>query len=523
MSESISKLQAHTETSEDEIGKMIILISDGGMLDELDDPLNENLLTEAKNADIKIYTVGVGAEVDEEILHKIAEATGGEYYYASTNEEISNLSTKIGAARAKDIDMTDSDEDGLPDVFEIAGMQVQEGGIVYTAWDNPDTDGDGLLDGEEIVMHNNWSTGTVTFTMVSDPNLVDTDGDGLSDNQDSDPLFPNSQINEENTQQLLDVFDEYLNEIMPPIYDENGNIITAENAECEITWKYFNDKLWPMLLDSGKAQLGQEYAAYTSWRRQTYGTTGIEEIWVTSNNYISYYLDALCNELADSEISSKILNQVFLGNYSEDITISGTTGQIILGFSGIDFIADIRDVTYDVSHWEWSWSHAGQTGLDLIGIIPIIGSLKNCNEFSELSKLSKVDASTEIEKSVSRIDELIKSGKSEFAIKDSKEFTDLITQNAREVFVNKTSQLDTADVVINKQQWLEGEILSTIFKERWFAFIKTSECDENVYFDKRSYKGPERNLVPGKKVRFLLDSKKENNEILYFATKVEIL
>lgn len=108
-------------------------------------------------------------------------------------------------------------------------------------------------------------------------------------------------------------------------------------------------------------------------------------------------------------------------------------------------------------------------------------------------------------------------------VKDSKEFTDLITQNAREVFVNKTSQLDTADVVINKQQWLEGEILSTIFKERWFAFIKTSECDENVYFDKRSYKGPERNLVPGKKVRFLLDSKKENNEILYFATKVEIL
>ncbi|WP_297182503.1 hypothetical protein, partial [uncultured Phocaeicola sp.] len=121
------------------------------------------------------------------------------------------------------------------------------------------------------------------------------------------------------------------------------------------------------------------------------------------------------------------------------------------------------------------------------------------------------------------ITEWVKSGKSKFAIKDSKEFTDIVTKNAREVFVNKTSQLDTFDIEINKQQWLEGEILSTIFKERWFAFIKTSECDENVYFDKRSYKGLERNLVSGKKVRFLLDSKKENNEILYFATKVEIL
>ena len=190
LSESISKLKASTETSEEKIGKMIMLISDGGMLDELDDPLDENLLTEAKKANIKIYTVGVGAEVDEEILHKIAEATGGEYYYASTNEEISELSTKIGATRAKDIDMTDSDEDGLPDVFEIAGMQVQGGRVVYTTWNNPDTDGDGLLDGEEIIVHNNWSTGTVTFTMISDPRLVDSDGDGIEDAEDEEPLIP---------------------------------------------------------------------------------------------------------------------------------------------------------------------------------------------------------------------------------------------------------------------------------------------------------------------------------------------
>lgn len=64
------------------------------------------------------------------------------------------------------------------------------------------------------------------------------------------------------------------------------------------------------------------------------------------------------------------------------------------------------------------------------------------------------------------ITEWVKSGKSEFAIKDSKEFTDLITQNAREVFVNKTSKLDTVDIIINKQQWLEGEILSAIFKKK---------------------------------------------------------
>lgn len=119
--------------------------------------------------------------------------------------------------------------------------------------------------------------------------------------------------------------------------------------------------------------------------------------------------------------------------------------------------------------------------------------------------------------------EWIRLGRSEFAIKDSKEFTDVITQIAREVFVNKTTQLDSDDTVINNEQWLHGEILSTKFREHWFAFIKTSECDANVYFDKRSYNGPERSLIPGKKVRFLVNVKKENGEILYFATKVEIL
>ncbi|MCD7811636.1 MAG: VWA domain-containing protein, partial [Ruminococcus sp.] len=199
LEKSISMLLSNQEITEDNVGKMIILISDGGMLDELDDPLDENLLTEAKNADIKIYTVGVGAEVNEEILHKIAETTGGEYYYTSTNEEISDLYTEIGVARAKDIDMTDFDEDGLPDIFEIVGMQLQDGTVIHTDQNdetdtfvtdptNPDSDGDGLLDGEEIIFHYDELTGTVTFTMTSDPRLVDTDGDGLSDTCDPNPL-----------------------------------------------------------------------------------------------------------------------------------------------------------------------------------------------------------------------------------------------------------------------------------------------------------------------------------------------
>ena len=116
--------------------------------------------------------------------------TCDEYYYASTNEEISNLSTEIVAARAKDIDMTDSDEDGLPDVFEIAGMQVQDGTVIYTDPTETSSDNDDLDDGEEIILNYNKVTGTVSFTMFSDPNLEDTDGDGIWDDEDENPKDP---------------------------------------------------------------------------------------------------------------------------------------------------------------------------------------------------------------------------------------------------------------------------------------------------------------------------------------------
>lgn len=184
LSESISKLTTRTETSEETVGKMIILISDGGMLDDLDEPLNEDLLAEAKREGIKIYTIGVGVNVDEEILHKIAKATGGEYYYASTNDEISDLSVELKISKMKDIDMTDLDKDGLPDIFESIGMRLQDGTIIYTDPNKADSDTDGLLDGEEIDFHYDKSTGSIIFTMISNPNLKDSDGDGVIDNED---------------------------------------------------------------------------------------------------------------------------------------------------------------------------------------------------------------------------------------------------------------------------------------------------------------------------------------------------
>ncbi len=80
------------------------------------------------------------------------------------------------------------------------------------------------------------------------------------------------------------------------------------------------------------------------------------------------------------------LEQVVKGNFSDKVTLLGTTGQIGLGLLGIDLPMDIRDVVADFTRWEWSWGHAGQTALDLVGLIPVIGAVKYGDEVGTLVK-----------------------------------------------------------------------------------------------------------------------------------------
>lgn len=192
LSESIDKLKLASKDSQ----KIIILMSDGGMLEDLVEPLNDALLKDAKNSGIKIYTIGLGDKSDESILKRIAEETGGEYYRAAKASELTKLYEKLGVE--KDFDLTDTDKDGLADIFEICGMKLESGEVIYTDPLNPDSDGDGKLDGEEINPKYKYlqgvpsniqcSTKSIYFEMISDPNNADTDGDGILDDCDIEPL-----------------------------------------------------------------------------------------------------------------------------------------------------------------------------------------------------------------------------------------------------------------------------------------------------------------------------------------------
>ncbi len=159
-------------------------------------------LAEAKSKGIVIHTVGLGDSSGDIELRRIAEATGGTFMKAVTAQDLVDIFTEFGLG---EMDTTDTDGDGLYDVIEASGIRLQNGTVIYTKPYEADSDGDGLLDGEEIdptplniptnivllilskYEESDYSeVGEYYFRMISDPNNRDTDGDGYSDKDEID-------------------------------------------------------------------------------------------------------------------------------------------------------------------------------------------------------------------------------------------------------------------------------------------------------------------------------------------------
>lgn len=172
----------------------IILLSDGVS------SVSERTLDNARNAGIKIYTIGLGAGSYDLLLKRISDYTGGEFFKAYTSGDLVDIYSEVGFS---DFDTTDTDGDKLYDAVESAGIRIQNGQII-TGCDptKKDTDNDGLEDGQEIDPtirweRKIWTSPEITttnnrqyyFVMKSDPVTdEDTDNDGYSDIEDPDPL-----------------------------------------------------------------------------------------------------------------------------------------------------------------------------------------------------------------------------------------------------------------------------------------------------------------------------------------------
>lgn len=125
--------------------KSIILMSDG---DVNVSSLNIKI---AKDNDIKIHAVALGAGADSIALARYAEETGGEFFVVKSAAELKSIYDKLSANNQLNFDYySDSDHDGVPDDIEISGVPMPNGTLVFLDPNDSDTDKDGLSDGDEV-------------------------------------------------------------------------------------------------------------------------------------------------------------------------------------------------------------------------------------------------------------------------------------------------------------------------------------------------------------------------------------
>ena len=141
-----------------------------------------SLTQQAVDNAITMFTIGLGSGVDAALLQGIADATGGQYFPVATADDLPEVFDRIGG----ELGDIDTDGDGLLDKWEIEGMPVGSGRLVFSDPTDEDTDGDGLPDGFEISFQRDFAAPfpQFFFSMISDPNRVDSDGDRLDDSEE---------------------------------------------------------------------------------------------------------------------------------------------------------------------------------------------------------------------------------------------------------------------------------------------------------------------------------------------------
>ncbi len=161
--------------------RAIILLTDGV------GSYNSALTQQAIDNDIRIFTIGLGSDVDAALLSNIATATGGQYFPVARAEDLPNVFSRIPV----NLDPAgDEDLDGIQNGTEFKGVVTGTGATYLLDPFDADTDGDGLMDGDEVRL-GDFSV-LYAFFEFTDPTSIDSDGDGLTDGDELEvTLDPN--------------------------------------------------------------------------------------------------------------------------------------------------------------------------------------------------------------------------------------------------------------------------------------------------------------------------------------------
>ena len=222
--------------------------------------------------------------------------------------------------------MADSDEDGIPGYVETHGIMDNLGHVYYTDPENPDTDGDGLTDGEETGVLKTEANSYITYSysIISDPISIDSDNDGIDDPDEAE--FSTGMMDWDS---------------------DNDNL--ADGFELGIGTE-------PLIKDT-------DFDGYSDYEE-----------------YLDSDHDPLVYEKRYShyEVTKEIVLGAVLGEfgYEEHDSVYYLTGHLI---SGLVVVGDVRDFLASVSHGD----EIGAV-LNLAGLVPVYGDAgKVVSKFAE--------------------------------------------------------------------------------------------------------------------------------------------
>lgn len=287
--------------SSSDASKVIIVLTDGK--DNSSRSSSSYVTQTAVDNKIVIYTVGVGS-VNTAVLTNIAQSTGGGYYSASNFSQLEGIFDRLQV----DIDLyKDSDSDGISDYHEkkIASGQLRLGnGVPITNFAslnylNPDSDGDGIPDGQELIIKSQYVKDTDIYYcyLFSNPCKIDSDGDKLLDNEDPTPLVKHDSRFE----RIYDPKHRPVNEHIISLQEESDKVYNTEKPGLNDYWIYQKASL---TVEGGAiAQMPQASAALLYFLLnigKTY-TINAKKLINDSPNAKNHFYDNINQMLAASE------------------------------------------------------------------------------------------------------------------------------------------------------------------------------------------------------------------------------
>lgn len=407
-----NSLDLLTDSSETYGYKMIVVLSDGK-----DEPSTSyegyyaDLVDRAKNNNIIVYTVGVGSGIDTSKLTRIAEETGGKYYYASYASEINDVFYEI---QKDTIDLTaDKNNDKIPDYYndliKNGEMVLSNGSSEFIGIDfnydengefSNDYDGDGVVNGDELIIKENGNR--VYAVMISDPMMKYSDSDEYNDYQEkimgTDPMVPT----------YLESCIDY------PINDDNFIYVDILNTEDKI-WNKAARNFWSSITFNWDHQ-DEAKSLITSFFKNYYELDSIKSMSNDVEKEVSQLLaeeaiDSVCDiasvgsDIPDDIISFKkaIKRWKSSGNSAKNLSSSHFTqfkaqvGQFthtypttkfnFKGISKLDWagmgISFVVDESIDIKSWIDCYSGIVSTGQAFIESEDILNTMINNDNAKE--------------------------------------------------------------------------------------------------------------------------------------------